>query len=114
IATCVAGCGSSGSSPPPSATPAATTIPVFRDAGSGITIAVKRVLAGRDHALLLLRMRNARPRRYETESSVPFRDTSYVEPTSGSSAGVCDSDQSHGFGLDYSSIPAHATHTGWI
>ena len=115
LVTCVlAGCGSSAATPAPSVTPATTPKPVYVDRSSALSVAVLRVLAGKGHALLLVAMHNSGSSDYQSPSTVPFRDTSFVEPTSGSSAAACDSDISHGPGLDYLSVPAHGTHNGWI
>lgn len=110
----VAGCGSSKAVPAPTATPAATAKPVYADKSSAVTVSVLSVVPSRTYALLHVTMRNLGPTDYQSPSTVPFRDTSFVEPNSGSSAAACDSDISRGAGLDYSSVPAHSTHTGWI
>jgi hypothetical protein len=59
-------------------------------------------------------MSNVSSKSYVSAASVPFRDTAFVEPTSGSTASACDSDQSLGTGLQYVTIPAHVTRSGWI
>ena len=108
------GCGASAATPSPSATPAATPKPVYVDRSAGLKVSVLRVVTGKTFALLLVSMHNAGSTDYQSAATVPFRDTSFVEPTAGSSAAACDSDISRGTGLDYLSVAAHTTHTGWI
>jgi hypothetical protein len=109
-----AGCGSSGGATPASPIPKRTALPHFTDRSAGITVSVTRAVSTRSHALLFIRMRNASSTSYVSAAPVPFRDTAFVQPTSGSTASACDSDESLGTGLQYATIPAHVTRSGWI
>jgi hypothetical protein len=111
----VAGCGSSGSSPP-AATPtrAPTALPRYSDAASGITVAVARVLPSTGHALLYVSLHNNGATDYQSPTGVPFRDTAFADPNSGSSADACDADASAGPSLSYLAVAARTTQRGWI
>jgi hypothetical protein len=110
-----AGCGSSGaSSPTASPTRAPTAPPRYTDRASGITVAVAHVVPHRGYALLSVSERNGGSTDYQSPSNIPFRDTSFGDPTSGSSAAACDADASLGPSLNYLTVSAHTTQRGWI
>lgn len=105
-----AGCGGSAAPrPTPTARPFGIT-----DPASKVNTGVLRVRKHRTYVLLYVTMHNGSRHAFTSPTATPFIDDALVEPNSQGKVGVCSADNSIGPGLEYASLPAGATHTGWL
>lgn len=106
----LAACGSS-SAPKPTPT---RTAPGVTDATTHVNTAILSAHAHHHYMLVYISMHNRGHSTFAPSNPTQFVDEALVEPNSSGTLGVCSADNSTGPGLQYSSIPAGATRTGWL
>ncbi|GAC1465350.1 MAG: hypothetical protein PVSMB1_15100 [Gemmatimonadaceae bacterium] len=109
------GCGTSTSATPPTPKP---TVAIaanghYTDPTTGMTIRLGKIVIFNDHALLLVTMRGGN-RQFQLQDPVGFADSAIAQPTARGVPGSCGADDSRGSGLNFQTLPAGATHRGWI
>ena len=110
VAFLLAGCGAS-AAPKPTSTPSP---PGVTDPASRVRTNILGERIHRSYILLYVSMHNGGRKVFAPSNPTQFINEALVEPNSQGTVGVCSSDNSAGIGLQYASIPAGATHTGWL